>query len=98
MVKVWKLVGKSKDYVKENAPSVLEMVADAEKAMELDPSGKNLKKTKEMLIRELKNDLEEPWCCIDSLAPIKSVGLAVLIFTLKCPIICNLSVCLSLSF
>jgi hypothetical protein len=33
-------VGKSKDYVELNAPSVLEMVADQELAVEMDPEGK----------------------------------------------------------
>lgn len=83
-LKVWKLIGKPKQYVSENAPTVLEMVSDAEKAIEAsekkDQKGKPPKKTKEMLIRELKNDLEDPWCCIESLAPVKSVGLAIFLF------------------
>ena len=32
-----------------------------------------------MLIRELKNELEDPWCCIESLAPITSVGTAIVL-------------------
>lgn len=59
------------------------MVADAEKAVEADPTGKKAKKTKEMLLKELKNDLEEPWCCVESLAPVKSVGLAVFLCLLN---------------
>lgn len=61
------------------------MVEDAEKVME-DKSkdkGKPLKKTKEMLLRELRNDLEEPWCCLESLAPVKSVGTAIFFFILN---------------
>ena len=60
----------------QNAPTVMEMVSDAERAMEEDPTGKLKKKTKEMLLKELKNDLEEPWCCVESLAPVNSVSLA----------------------
>lgn len=84
-LKVWKLVGKPKLYVEENAPTVLTMVQDAEKVMEVKPDdkGKPLRKTKEMLLRELKNDLEEPWCCLESLAPVKNLKVAVFFFLMN---------------
>ena len=64
-------MGKPREYVFSNAPSVLEMVAETEMAMEKDPTNGSVKKTKEMLLKELRNDIEEPWCCVESLAPIK---------------------------
>ena len=32
-----------------------------------------------MRIRDLQNELEEPWCCVDGLAPIKGTCTAVML-------------------
>jgi hypothetical protein len=65
--------------VKENAPSVLEMVAEHE-ALAGDEGGTlGGKKPKETRIREIQNEMEEPWCCVNGLAPVKSVCGAVML-------------------
>jgi hypothetical protein len=70
--------------VVENAPTVLEMVAEQEKlASEEGSLTGRKKKPKEVRIRELQNDLEEPWCCLNGLAPIKSPATAILLTMLN---------------
>ena len=50
----------------------------------MDPEGKGQKKTHEMAIKELKNEIEEPWCFLESLAPVKNLCLAIFL------LICNI--------
>ena len=81
--RLWRLRGKSKDYLDENAPNVLEFVRLKEELTrdEESPFGKPGEaapgKTNKQRIHELENELEDPWCCPTGLAPIRSVKLAV---------------------
>lgn len=87
--RLWRLRGKSKDYLDENAPNVLEFVRLKEELTrdEESPFGKPGEaapgKTDKQRIHELENELEDPWCCPTGLAPLRSVRLAVFLCILN---------------
>jgi len=65
---LWKLRGKTKEYIDENAPQVLGMVRDSEEAAHEKqsfnkPGAKGQGRTKKLRIHELQNELENTWCC-----------------------------------
>ena len=54
------------------------MVAEHE-ALAGDEGAVRGKRPKEARIREIQNEMEEPWCCVNGLAPVKGVCAAVLL-------------------
>jgi len=80
--KVWKLRGKSKEYIQQNAPEVLEFVRLQEEAAiegKLPSSVPGIAgegRTKKVRIHELENELEESWCCNQGLVPVTSPCIA----------------------
>ena len=59
--------------MKENAEDVLKHVKKNEDAVgdgKAAKKGKEKPKSKEHRIRDLKYDLEEPWCCQMSMSPV----------------------------
>ena len=72
-LRLWKLKGKTKQYVKENAEEVLKHVKKNEDAVgdgKKVKKGQEKQKSKEHRIRDLKYGLEEPWCCEMSMSPV----------------------------
>lgn len=81
---MWKLKGKSKDYLKENAPQALELVSTAQ-ANAVDPvraaadPAAQPKPSKRARIRALHNELEAAWCCSEGLVPVRSPARAAIL-------------------
>ena len=74
--KVWRLRGKTKEYVETNANGVLEMVNDAQAHSYPNAHQDTSKLSKEQRIRLQKNELEQAWCFQEGLLPVKSTGAA----------------------
>ena len=71
--KVWRLRGKTKEYVETNADGVLEMVNDAQAHSYPNAHQDTSKLSKEQRIRLQKNELEQAWCFQEGLLPVKSL-------------------------
>jgi hypothetical protein len=79
-VGMWKLKDKDRVYLEENAPSVLKMAAEGEKSAVKVGDFKPLETSnlsKQEKIRNLKNELQDAWCCNEGLASIESPCLAI---------------------
>mmetsp|Transcript_11056 Transcript_11056/g.18489 ORF Transcript_11056/g.18489 Transcript_11056/m.18489 type:complete len:467 (-) Transcript_11056:34-1434(-) len=88
-IKMRKVKGKPKDYVKENAPQVLEMVqlAQEEAGTDLKQDGVGTKQSKKKRINDLEAELSETWCIQSGLSPVTSrfLGVFIVFFNIVLP-------------